>query len=286
MDSKQAALATIVVVGGFGFLVVSCSDSDRHMVHHQTAEQEYHVIGALTPEHEPQHAAPAMHHESGEHGQKYTQPYTVTPSVPALCLSGKKQSPIDISEASIGAQPDIQFHYSAAPLQIVNSGYTMLVNYDNGSHAMVGDTKYELYQIDFHTPSEHTIGGKAYDMEAHLIHKSPDGADAVIAVFFEAGEAVNKTISKLWLNMPENEGDTINVHDVVINAADLLPAQRNYYRYEGSLTGGSCAEGVDWMVMATPNHIANAQLKQFTHTFSDNARSLQALNDREVYLSN
>ena len=34
-------------------------------------------------------------------------------------------------------------------------------------------TQYNLVQIHFHTPSEHTFGGGYYDAEAHLVHQNP-----------------------------------------------------------------------------------------------------------------
>lgn len=41
-----------------------------------------------------------------------------------------------------------------------------------GNILTVGDQKWELLQYHFHTPSEHTIGGRHEAMEAHFVHKN------------------------------------------------------------------------------------------------------------------
>ena len=48
--------------------------------------------------------------------------------------------------------------------------------------------RYTLEQFHFHTPSEHKVAGRHYDMEMHFVHSAMvDGQKklAVIAAFFE-----------------------------------------------------------------------------------------------------
>ncbi len=202
------------------------------------------------------------------------------------CDEGMSQSPIDISQATIGTLPAIEFNYSESPLEIVNNGHTIQANYAPGSFISVGGKQYELLQFHFHSPSEHTIGGKAYDMVVHLVHKSADGQLGVVGILFKAGDNVNSTIGKLWLNMPEKSGSTVQVPGVKINAADLLPVDLTYFNYSGSLTTPPCSEGVNWMVLATPQSISTEQVRQFTDLFPLSTRPVQPVNGRVVKLSN
>ena len=39
-------------------------------------------------------------------------------------------------------------------------------------------------QVHWHTPSEHTINGKHYDAEAHVVHADKDGKLAVVGIVF------------------------------------------------------------------------------------------------------
>ena len=85
------------------------------------------------------------------------------------CKIEEMQSPIGISVTEKTKLDDIVFHYYPTPLRIINNGYTIQVNYERGSSIYIGHKKYELIQFHFHTPSEHVILGKHYDMEAHLV---------------------------------------------------------------------------------------------------------------------
>ena len=53
---------------------------------------------------------------------------------------------------------------------------------------MLDGDVYSLVQFHFHAPSEHTLNGRHYPMEMHLVHKSDSGRLAVIGVFIEEGE--------------------------------------------------------------------------------------------------
>ncbi len=47
---------------------------------------------------------------------------------------------------------------------------------------------------------------------------------------------------------------------VKIDAADLLPADRSFYRYPGSLTTPICNEVVTWVVMKNQIEFSEAQI--------------------------
>jgi carbonic anhydrase len=61
-------------------------------------------------------------------------------------------------------------------------------------HTALGDDLvFYPAQLHFHAPSEHTVNGKHYDLELHIVHLTEAGAPgAVIGVFFdrEAGGAL------------------------------------------------------------------------------------------------
>lgn len=47
-------------------------------------------------------------------------------------------------------------------------------------------SRYSSLQFHWHTPSEHKISGKLFDLEVHIVHKSTgtDGRLAVIGILF------------------------------------------------------------------------------------------------------
>ena len=196
------------------------------------------------------------------------------------CKLGKVQSPIDIKGAKAADLPAIQFDYKPVPLKVIDNGHTIQVNYAPGSFIDVGGTRYELQQFHFHKPSEEKVAGKAHDMVAHLVHKSSDGKLAVVAVLLDQGGA-NPTIATIWKNLPK-EKEKEATADATIDAATLLPADKGYYTFQGSLTTPPCSEDVRWFVLKTPVKIEPGQLAAFGKLYPMNARPTQPLNGRPI----
>lgn len=202
------------------------------------------------------------------------------------CAQGKSQSPIDIRDevAKKVDLPSIGFDYKPSPLKIVDNGHTIQINYAPGSSITVGDQRYELVQFHFHKPSEEKVNGKSYDMVAHLVHKDKEGRLAVVAVLLANG-GDNPFIRTLWANLPRAKETEISVDAVKIDVADLLPADRAYYTFSGSLTTPPCSEGVTWFVLKNTAPISGDEIARFGRSYPMNARPVQALNGREVKAS-
>jgi carbonic anhydrase len=203
----------------------------------------------------------------------------------ATCQMGQHQSPIDIRAPKAADLPPIQFAYRATPLQIINNGHTIQVDYGAGSSITVGGKRYDLKQFHFHHPSEEKINGKSYAMVAHLVHAAADGSLAVVAVLLDAGNAANPLVARIWPYLPAKEGPEQKHDDVQVDLTALLPADHGYYTFTGSLTTPPCTENVTWFVLKTPQPISQAQAGAFGKIYPLNARPTQALNGRDVQVS-
>ena len=203
----------------------------------------------------------------------------------ATCKDGKRQSPIDISAAIVTSLADIEIDYQDTPLDIVNNGHTIQVNYQPGSHITIGSKQFDLLQFHFHSPSEHTVGGKAYPMVAHLVHKASDGQLGVIGILLKEGKA-NALIDQLWTHLPPHAGEKASVEGELVNVSGLLPVDMTYFNYSGSLTTPPCSEGVNWMLLATPVSLSAEQIERFRSLYTFNARPVQPINGRPIGLSN
>ena len=199
------------------------------------------------------------------------------------CKDGHEQSPIDIRGAHLNkALPTIEFHYLAAPLALVNNGHTIQANVDPGSYIVWDGVRYDLVQFHFHHPSEEAVKGKLTDMDIHLVHRSANGKLLVIAI--RLGEEIgglNATLASLWEHLPAQAGQSEQVKDM-INPAGLLPADRGYWTYMGSLTTPPCTEGVRWIVFEQPISMSRMQLRQFADIFRVNSRPLQDTHGRKI----
>lgn len=206
----------------------------------------------------------------------------------ATCAVGEHQSPIDIHSVEINpvhqksVSANMEFNYQPTPLTVANTGHNVQVNYTDGSSVKIGGREYKLSQFHFHTPSEHTLNGEAYAMEAHLVHQDQNGEYAVVSLLIEPGTE-NKQLKNIWDNIPET-GNVKAVSNATINVADLLPESTSNYHYIGSLTTPPCSEGVNWYVLREPIQASPEQIEQFTEFYSVNARPTQPLNDRAIDL--
>jgi carbonic anhydrase len=213
------------------------------------------------------------------------------------CLKGKSQSPININiDRAVKAQLNpLEFIYRPSPLSIIDNGHTVMVNYGEGSNLMVDGRQYRLIQFHFHKPSEEAINGERTDMVAHLVHQHHDGSLAVVAVLMSTVQPANSRkywwgddatkesalINTLWNNVPLVKGKT-EAPGVMIDINQILPADRGYFTYMGSLTTPPCSENVLWLVLKNPIYVSDEQVKNFDRMYPMNARPLQPKGDRLV----
>ena len=199
----------------------------------------------------------------------------------ALCKNGHRQSPIDIRNPKKTDLSPIQFDYKPTPLHIIDNGHTIMINYGPGSFLSVGGEKYALKQFHFHRPSEETIDGKGYEMAVHLVHANLEDKLAVVAVLLQKGED-NPLVRELWNDLPKEKEKEESLDSVQIDVAGLLPADRGYYTFSGSLTTPPCTEDVTWFVLKHPVTVSAAEIEQFSKLYRRDARPTQPLYGRVV----
>ncbi|HKF50356.1 MAG TPA: carbonic anhydrase family protein [Terracidiphilus sp.] len=200
------------------------------------------------------------------------------------CADGKTQSPIDIRNAHLDkALQPIEFHYIGTPVTIVNNGHTIQVTPNPGSYIVADGVRYDLQQFHFHHPSEEAVHGKLSDMVVHLVHKSADGKLAVVAVRLNVDNAgdPNATLATLWEHLPTQHDQTEKISDM-INPGGLLPGDRGYWAFLGSLTTPPCTEGVHWFVLEQQMSISRSQLQAFASLYRVNSRPLQDTHGRKI----
>jgi carbonic anhydrase len=207
-----------------------------------------------------------------------------------LCAEGHHQSPIDLTGARQEKFDEMKLEFPSASLTIVHqahvvdvidNGHTIQINYDKGETFEIGNEIYELRQYHFHAPSEHTVNGRHYPMEMHLVHTSKDKKLAVIGVFIEDGRH-NAAFDIIWSNLPQKTGQEVHLEKVQVDIDDMLPENKTTYRYSGSLTTPPCSEGVRWFVFVEPIQLSGNQIKVFRKIFHGNNRPTQPLNDRTL----
>ena len=177
--------------------------------------------------------------------------------------------------------PRLSFDYGPWATYLSNTGEFVKVHYKEGGGIQLGADAYQLVEAHFHYPSEHTIDGRRYAMETHLVHRR--GAEiAVVGILYRIGEP-NPATEALIRSAPElGEPDTPTS---VFPASDFLPASQGCYGYMGSLTTPPYTEGVRWRVMSEILTISAEQVARLSALTGggENSRGVQALNGRRVW---
>lgn len=143
---------------------------------------------------------------------------------------------------------------------------------------------YMLNQFHFHSPSEHTIDGQHFDMEAHLVHScfgttcttiDEHDENLVVAIFMNIG-AENTYLSSFWgdlATLAANSSAPSLVSGMVSPYNAFLPASKDFYRYVGSTTTPSCVQNVSWFLMSNPVTLSMEQLTAYRTAISSHANT-------------
>ena len=200
------------------------------------------------------------------------------------CSTGTRQSPIDIQDGIKVELDPVRFDYRPSGFRVIDTGHTVQVNVAAGNSIEVLGRRYELQQFHFHRPSEERVDGKQFEMVVHLVHKDLEGRLAVVAVLLDRG-AAQGVVQDVWNNLPLEKGEEVAARST-LNIDDLLPPQRQYFTYMGSLTTPPCSEGVLWMVMKQPVPVSPEQIGIFARLYPMNARPIQSASGRLIKESN
>ena len=191
----------------------------------------------------------------------------------ASCAGGRQQSPIDLRDTIAVDLEAIQFAYRPSPFRVADGARGLQMYVYGGGFGLLGTT-YALVRVDFRRPSETHVAGQSSDMEVQLVHRADDGRQAIVSVLLESG-AENPVIQAALNNLPLERGGEVSPPGLGVDVEQLLPADRRYYAYMGSLTTPPCSEEVLWLVLKKPMSVSTEQQAIFARLYAPNARSLQ-----------
>ena len=230
--------------------------------------------------------------------------------------SGKKrQSPIDI--ITTGYRPLLN---NEKPLALEGWNTILSRVYKNTGHSVQftpgsnhwqaayiskGNQRYKVCQFHIHwgahsnQGSEHLINSRAYSGELHIVSvKDNLGCGAklnarddalVVGVFLRA--ANTPIANTVWQNLYPVPLKYLQAGTAYVQLDQLLPADRSYFFYEGSLTTDPYNETVQWHVLKNPIEVPKLYLKQLRITVDENGkqilsnvRDVQPLNGRREEL--
>ncbi|MDR0440177.1 MAG: carbonic anhydrase family protein [Candidatus Accumulibacter sp.] len=193
----------------------------------------------------------------------------------AVCAHGRYQSPIDLRDAFAVDLDPVEFLYRPVAFRVVDTGRYLQLTVYGDEVRIVGEKNYRLTQVVFHNPSEHSINGRFFDMEAQLVHRAEDGKLLIVSVLLEQG-GENPVVQAALNHLPLERGGETALSGLAIDVSPLLPKNRGYFTFLGSLTTPPCTEGAQWIVFKEPGEVSAEQLAMFRRLYPPNARPLQA----------
>ncbi|CAH2060311.1 unnamed protein product [Thlaspi arvense] len=209
-----------------------------------------------------------------------------------MCGKGEMQSPIDLMDERVRVVSHLgrlTRNYKPSNATLKNRGHDMMLRFKEGPGSIkINGTEYQLLQLHWHSPSEHTINGKRFALELHMVHESITGRMAVVTVLYNIGRPdsfLSLLESKLLVITDQNEAEK-NIG--MIDPKKIEIGSREYYRYIGSLTTPPCTQNVTWTIVKKVRTVTKNQvslLRVAVHDDSNtNARPIQPTNKRMVKL--
>jgi len=240
-----------------------------------------------------------------------------------LCVTGHEQSPINVVTANVkqAATATIETHFDTTATYVKNTGHgfqlfetspaasvfndtdnTIAVDDFSGSakgYSMVNGDKFNFYQVHWHSPSENTIDGESFPLEAHFVHQLDDVALhgtyhrlAVVGLIYELGtdDECNEFLDRFWNVFPVDKGHAeYPGENFDLNAKLTEELSHGYYHWYGSLTTPPCTEGVSWNLLKKREKVCQRQVNRLQQALGStqsgiefNNRVPQPLNHRIV----
>ena len=200
----------------------------------------------------------------------------------AACEKGRFQSPIDLRDGVGVDLPAINFDFKPSKIKLVDTGKTIEVHYLEGGSISVMGNYHRLTHIEFRHPAEERINGKAFGMSMQMHFRDMQGRMAAVSVLLSPSGQENPFIQQIWNHIPLVRLEPVSPPDVTLDLTEVLPADRAYYTYMGSLTTPPCTEGVTWYVLKSPVGVSAEQMAIFSRLYPNNTRPIQASSSRLI----
>ncbi|EOA27729.1 hypothetical protein CARUB_v10023883mg [Capsella rubella] len=185
----------------------------------------------------------------------------------AMCGKGDLQSPIDLTNKRVTIVTHFQKltkDYKPCNATLINRGHDMMLRFEGegpGSFMVNGTDEYKLLQLHWHSPSEHTINGRRFALELHLVHENINGSLAVVTVLYKIGrpDSFLRSLEKKLSVITDQSEAKKNVE--MIDPKSIKIGSRKYYRYLGSLTTPPCTQNVIWTIVRKVRTVTRNQVR-------------------------
>lgn len=218
-----------------------------------------------------------------------------------VCQFGNFQSPINFDRSkvkkkvkSVNLVLSKEYGFVYSPFWLRNNGHSvsLALTADETSSCLVKgkgflpNEPFFFSSLHFHwgadnfAGSEHTIDGKAFPLELHMIHKQSNNPSqlAVFGILYQLSPVDNPALAAIIDNLylvKEFSNYTLISPAYTLNLTQLLPKKVRVFRYQGSLTTPTCDEVVIWTVFDDIQPVSARQLMAFRTLLQRDKRPLR-----------
>ena len=190
------------------------------------------------------------------------------------CSLGRSQSPIDLRHMGLrrGIRKGPKAAFSMGEFKLEKKTENFELNCEKAGscgHTKFNGLRFDVANVHFHSPSEHTLAGRRFPLEAHIVHRSAGGKLSVISTLFQFPSYLDRRRVKKKSGFGGNillggilskiEGGETNLEEDL----NMILGDKGFVHYNGSLTTPPCTEGVTWFVQMEIQTVSPSQVKRY-----------------------
>jgi carbonic anhydrase len=187
-----------------------------------------------------------------------------------VCPSSSAAVSVEPGEAG---RPSLGIRYQSGVLRVLHTGSSLRVTAAPGGRLQFGAEMFDLRHIHLVRVESGLLNGRPATMAAHLVHTNAAGETVVVSVPLRESAFQNRMIWLMLNNFPNPGLPESTVANISIDPTQLLPDNRNYEIFRGSLPFAPCTPNVRFFQFANPVGISKDQVERFTNRVQASASS-------------
>eukprot|EP00483_Globobulimina_turgida_P012402 UN12425 len=210
----------------------------------------------------------------------------------AICKKKEKSAAINMAALTFNYPNEVQ------NCTILNNQHIVQINIGSKCTLSVRGKVYQLKQFHFHTPAQHAIDNKHYEMEMHLVHVNEQNEVVVLGFIFSTQSQQksegNDFLHQFWDELPLNKtADDMELNNGISFDYLFEKLSNNFVKTVKTkeinidmelLATPPYTQGAQWLVSKTTHFISNKQLEKLNGccNHDNNARQTQKCFGRTV----
>lgn len=182
------------------------------------------------------------------------------PAEAGSCPAAPAPVAVEVPE---GARTPLGIRYVSGVLKVLNTGASLRIAAASGGRLQIGAEMFDLRFIHLVRPEGGLLNGRPVALAAHLVHSTASGETVVVSVALRESAFQNRTIWLILNNLPAPDTPEATIANIAIDPNQLLPDNRGYELFRGSLPFQPCTGNVRFYQFSNPVGVSKDQVERF-----------------------